>query len=161
MVLASDGPFPSASTAHIYTTRQASTWHWYYSLSLATRLRLLLNGRAQTEPWQCQLQKQTVFLFSPSSSRCLVASGQRSSRNRDHKHSACFISRYYKAFTCRIIGQKVQRVPVLMGGRGGNRCLFVDNLVHRPLTSISHPQSIQLPVRQKNVQNRHFLVHRI
>ena len=67
MVLGSDGSFPSASTAHMYTIRQASTWHWYYSLSLITRLRLLLNGRAQTEPWQCQLQKQTVFLFTPAS----------------------------------------------------------------------------------------------
>ena len=80
MVLGSDGPFPSASTAHMYTIRQASTRHWYYNLSLNTRLRLLLNGRAQTEPWQCQLQKQTVFLFTPPSSRCLGASGQTSSR---------------------------------------------------------------------------------
>ena len=30
-------------------------------------------------------------------------------------------------------------------GRGGNRCLFVDNLVHRPLTSRSYDQRIQLP----------------
>ena len=107
MVLGSDGPFPSASTAHMYTIRQASTRHWYYNLSLNTRLRLLLNGRAQTEPWQCQLQKRTVFLFT------LPPSGQRCRTNRDHKHSARFISRDYKAFTCRIVGQKVQRVPVL------------------------------------------------
>ena len=52
-VLGSDGPFPSASTAHMYTIRQASTWHWYYNLSLNTRLRFLLNDRAKTEPWQC------------------------------------------------------------------------------------------------------------
>ena len=39
------------------------------------------------------------------------------SRNRDQKHSACFISKDYKAFTCRIIGQKVQRVPALEGAR--------------------------------------------
>ena len=67
VVLSSDGPFPSASTAHMYTIRQASAGHWYYNLSQNTRLRLLLNGRAQTEPWQCQLQQQTVFLFTPVS----------------------------------------------------------------------------------------------
>ena len=77
------------------------------------------------------------------------STGQRSSSNNDHKHSARFISRCYKAFSCRIVGQKVQRVPALMGDKGGNRCLFVDNLVHRPLTSTSHTIKFQLSLRQK------------
>ena len=55
-----------------------------------------------------------------------MASGERSSTNRDHKHSACFISRDYEAFTCRIVGQKVQRVPVLassgMAGEAMDAC---------------------------------------
>ena len=45
--------------------------------------------------------------------KCLLASGQKISGNRIRKHSARFISIVYEAFTCRIIGQKVQRVPVL------------------------------------------------
>ena len=41
------------------------------------------------------------------------------------KHSACFISRYYKALTCRIVRQKVQRVPILMGaGEAIDVCLL-------------------------------------
>ena len=74
---------------------------------------------------------------------------QISNKSGDHKHSANFTIRDYEAFTCRIVGQKVQRVPALMGDKGGNRCLFVDNLVHRPLTSRGHCQRIQLPLRQK------------
>ena len=41
------------------------------------------------------------------------------------KHSASFISRDYEAFACRIVGQKVQIVPVLMGaGEAIDVCLL-------------------------------------
>ena len=86
-----------------------------------------------------------------------MGSEQRSNKNLDHKHSAHFISRDNEAFACRIVGQKVQRVPALMGDKGGNRCLFVDNLVHRPLTSRSHELKFQLSSREKSVKaNKSF-----
>ena len=108
-VLGSDGPFPSASTAHMYTIRQASTWHWYYNLSLNTRLRLLLNDHAKTEP--CASFKSKLYFSLSQFPSSKVASEQRSSNNGDHEHSAHFITRDYEAFACRIIWQKVQRVP--------------------------------------------------
>ena len=37
-------------------------------------------------------------------------------------------------------------------GRGGNRCMFVDNLVHHPLSCRGHPRRIQLPLRQKMIE---------
>ena len=90
-----------------------------------------------------------------------MGSEQRSNKNLDHKHSAHFISKDHEAFSCRIVGQKVQRVPALMGDKGGNRCLFVDNLVHRPLTSRGHSQTIK-PLRQnmfkKSFQKRGFFI---
>ena len=79
----------------------------------------------------------------------VLGSEKRINKNLDHKHSAHFISKDHEAFSCRIVGQKVQRVPALMGDKGGNRCLFVDNLVHRPLTSTSHTIKFQLSLRQK------------
>ena len=61
-------------------------------------------------PGSASFKSKLYFSLSqfPSSK---VASEQRSSNNGDHEHSAHFITRDYEAFACRIIWQKVQRVP--------------------------------------------------
>ena len=63
-------------------------------------------------PGSASFKSKLYFSLSqfPSSK---VASEQRSSNNGDHEHSAHFITRDCEAFACRIIWQKVQRVPAL------------------------------------------------
>ena len=140
MVLGSDGPFLKSLTS-TYINHPASQ---YVALVLQPQSKYQTEtpterscpNRALAVPAS---KANSIFIY-PSLllvQRCLLASGQRSSTNRDNKHSAHFISRDYEASTCRIVGQKVQRVPVLaqsgMAGEAIDACLLTTkSIAHSP-----------------------------
>ena len=151
MVLGSDGPFLKSLNSP-YVNHPASQ---YMALVLQPQSKYQTEtpterscpNRALAVPAS---KANSIFVYpSLLVQRCLLASGQRSSTNRDHKHSARFISIYYKAFSCRIVGQKVQRVPVLAQSGMAGEAIDVCLLTLGPSPTHQHKSSAKYLVIRK------------